>query len=176
MHQWTDIVERLRTYTDPDCLERKAADEIERLEARYDEAIAEQERQYYEIERLRRRADDAEENLLGCHNEVERLRADKDVRRSQERNTSYEQSIYELEQEIERLRAEIECLTNNKWSEIELALGKVRAHEMWKYLHGSADDLLADNERLRAALQDIKDRHYFRCACGDIARRALEDK
>ena len=37
--------------------------------------------------------------------EVERLHADKDVRRSQERNTSYEASIAELEAENERLRA-----------------------------------------------------------------------
>jgi hypothetical protein len=36
--------------------------------------------------------------------EIERLRADKDVQRSQERNTSYEASIAELEADNERMR------------------------------------------------------------------------
>jgi septal ring factor EnvC (AmiA/AmiB activator) len=42
--------------------------------------------------------------------EIERLRTDKDVVRSQERNTSYEKSIEELEAEIERLRAALKTI------------------------------------------------------------------
>ena len=50
----------------------------------------------------------AEEAIAEAADEIERLRADKDVQRSQDRNTAYEGDIALLEAEIERLRAALQ--------------------------------------------------------------------
>lgn len=66
-------------------------------------------------------------------------------------------AILSLANRAERLTANIECLTNNKWSEIELALADKEAHQLWMDLHGikSLDDLLDRAERAEKMLHDL---------------------
>lgn len=53
---------------------------------------------------------------------------------------------------IAELRENIERLTNNKWSDIELALADRRALKLWQHLHGieRLDDLITQREKLLA--------------------------
>jgi hypothetical protein len=91
--------------------------------------------------------------------EVERLRADKDVQRSQDRNTSYEASIKELETEIERLTAELQAARMGPTkTESEAIMAEAAA--------------LAEIERLREIVT-IKEK-LLQIVCDEIERLKAE--
>lgn len=86
-----------------------------------------------------------------------------EIERLKERNqwpelVAAERQLAEARQEIASLRDNIECLTNNKWSEIELALADKKAHELWMGLHGVTrlSDLLKARDELARLTPVVK--------------------
>ena len=172
------VVERLRLSANPECWE--AADEIERLHAEIEVRKTAAEKVYLEqaaeIERLR--ADckgwyDQNVNLIEQRDKVweenkslrsnnERLRAEMD-----QRMAAYVEYQERDEAEIGRLRAQLAGLIEKGMDDLTM----VAAFQV-------NEELRADNERLRAALDRAADalEFYDNKAEAQKARRELEAK